>query len=130
MTKLSFAVVGWMVAALASAQGGAPVAGSIPLGTTVEETRAIAVGFRASKLIGAPVYNDQNQKIGKIGDLIVKPDGTLSLAVIDVGGFLGFGRHQVAIPVSQFSAVKPKVILPGATKEALKALPQFEYAKS
>ena len=106
-----------------------PVAGSIALGTTVEETRAIAVGYRASKLIGASVYNDKNQKIGRIGDLVVKPDGKVSLAVVDVGGFLGLGRHQVAIPVEQFSAVKPKIVLPGATKEALKHLPQFQFAK-
>src|SRR5690242_11338400 len=102
-TRSSLALLGWTIAALASAQGAAPVAGSIPLGTTVEESRAVAVGYRASKLIGAPVYNDKNEKIGKIGDLIVKPDGTLSLAVVDVGGFLGMGRHHVAIPVEQFS---------------------------
>jgi len=36
---------------------------------------------------------------------------------------------SVAIPVEQFSAVKPKIVLPGATKAALKALPAFQYAK-
>ena len=106
-----------------------PVAGTIALGTTIEETRAVAIGYRASKLIGASVYNDQNQKIGRIGDLVVKPDVKVSLAVIDVGGFLGLGGRQVAIPVEQFSAVKPKIVLPGATKAALKALPAFQYAK-
>ncbi|OFX23059.1 MAG: photosystem reaction center subunit H [Anaeromyxobacter sp. RBG_16_69_14] len=101
-----------------------PVAGSITLGVTVEESTAVAIGYRASKLIGAIVYNynDRNAKIGKIGDLIVKPDGTLSLAIVDVSGFLGIGRHHVAIPVGQFTSVKPKIVLPGATKEALKRL--------
>ncbi|ABS27521.1 PRC-barrel domain-containing protein [Anaeromyxobacter sp. Fw109-5] len=138
-TRLALAVVGLALAPLAlaqqdSQQGGGqtapPVAGTIPLGTTVEETRAVAVGYRASKLIGAPVYNDKDQKIGKVDDLVVAPDGKVSLAVVDVGGFLGMGRHQVAIPVEQFSAVKPKVVLPGATKDALKQLPEFQYAKS
>jgi sporulation protein YlmC with PRC-barrel domain len=111
-------------------QAQAPVAGSITLGVSVEETRAIAVGYRASKLIGATVYNDKNEKIGKVGDLIIKPDGTLSLAIIDVGGFLGIGKHKVAIPVSQFSQVAPKIVLPGATKQALKELPEFEFSKA
>jgi sporulation protein YlmC with PRC-barrel domain len=134
LAALSLAVVA-LAAAQQDTQKGAgndapPIAGSIHLGTSVEETRAVAVGYRASKLLGAKVYNDKNENIGKIGDLVVKPDGTLSLAVVDVGGFLGVGRHQVAIPVEQFAAVAPKVVLPGATKEALKQLPQFEYAKS
>jgi sporulation protein YlmC with PRC-barrel domain len=107
-----------------------PVAGSQVLGTSVAETQAIALGYRASKLIGAAVYNDEHKRVGKIGDLIVKPDGTLSLAIVDVGGFLGMGRHQVAIPVTQFSSVRPKIVLPGATKEALKKLPEFHFAKT
>ncbi len=140
-TRYAFAAVGLTLASLAAAQqdpqqqdaqqGAAPVAGSVHLGTSVEETRAVAVGYRASRLIGAKVYNDRNQTIGKIDDLVVKPDGTISLAVLDVGGFLGMGRHQVAIPVEQFSSVRPgKAVLPGATKDALKELPQFQYARS
>jgi sporulation protein YlmC with PRC-barrel domain len=104
-----------------------PVAGTAVLGVAITESIAVAVGYRASKLIGATVYNDKNEKIGKVGDLIVKPDGTLSYAIVDVGGFLGVGQHQVAIPVGQFSAIQPKLILPGATKDALKALPEFHY---
>jgi sporulation protein YlmC with PRC-barrel domain len=107
----------------------APVAGRVVLGISATETEAVAVGYRASKLIGALVYNEQNEKIGKVGDLIVKPDGTLSLAIINVGGFLGVGTHHVAIPVQQFKSVQPKLVLPGATKDALKELPAFEYAK-
>ncbi len=131
----AFGVLGMLLATAASAQQETqapqppPVAGSITLGVTVEESTAVAIGYRASKLIGSIVYNDKNAKIGKIGDLIVKPDGTLSLAIVDVSGFLGIGRHHVAIPVGQFTSVKPKIVLPGATKEALKQLPQFQFAK-
>ena len=115
-----------------SAQGKAvqekvPVAGVVPLGATVIETEAVATGWRASKLMHAEVYNDANQKIGKIDDFIVSPDGKLSMAVLDVGGFLGIGTHRVAIPVEQLGKVAPKVVLKGATKEALKALPEFRY---
>jgi sporulation protein YlmC with PRC-barrel domain len=105
----------------------APIAGVVPLGATVIETDAVATGWRASKLMHADVYNETNQKIGKIDDFIVSPDGKLSMAVLDVGGFVGLGSHRVAIPVEQLGKVAPKVVLKGATKEALKALPEFRY---
>lgn len=105
----------------------APVAGKVTLGVAVAEEAILTTGWRASKLLHATVYNDQNQKIGKIDDFVVSPDGALTVAVVDVGGFLGVGAHKVAIPVKQFGEVAPKVVLKGATKEALKALPQFKY---
>ena len=103
----------------------APVAGVVPLGVTVAETGLIAPGHRATKLLNATVYNDADQKIGKIGDLVISPNGELSVAVVDVGGFIGLAKHRVAIPVKQFTQMHPKVVLPGATKEALKDLPEF-----
>jgi sporulation protein YlmC with PRC-barrel domain len=109
----------------AKASPGAPVAGIVPLGITRIEADLVTPGFRASKLLKQEVYNDQGQKIGKIEDLVVAPDGTLSVAVIDVGGFAGIGKHRVAIPVKQFTQMHPKIVLPNATKEALKGLPEF-----
>jgi sporulation protein YlmC with PRC-barrel domain len=117
-----------VIATMANAQDKAPVAGLVPLGVAVVETEAVATGWRASKLMHADVYNDSNQKIGKIDDFIVSPDGKLTIAVVDVGGFLGLAAHRVAIPVQQFGNVAPKVVLKGATKEALKELPEFKYA--
>jgi sporulation protein YlmC with PRC-barrel domain len=103
----------------------APVAGVIPLGVTRIEADLVAPGLRASKLLKQKVYNEQNQKIGEIDDLVIAPDGSLAAAVVEVGGFLGVGKHHVAIPVKQFTAIHPKVILPGATKDALGKLPEF-----
>ena len=111
----------------APAQSNAPVAGKVTLGVAVAEEAVIATGWRASKLLHAAVYNDQSQKIGSIDDFVVSPDGTLSVAIVDVGGVLGLGAHKVAIPVKQFGQIAPKVVLKGATKEALKALPEFKY---
>jgi sporulation protein YlmC with PRC-barrel domain len=111
----------------APAQPNAPIAGKVTLGVAVAEEAVIATGWRASKLLHAAVYNDQSQKIGSIDDFVVSPDGTLSVAIVDVGGFLGLGAHKVAIPVKQFGQIAPKVVLKGATKEALKALPEFKY---
>ena len=113
----------------AGATRAAPVAGMQPLELSVEAKALVLEGWRASKLIGASVYNDQDQRIGKIEDMIVSPDGKISVAVIDVGGFLGIGKHRVAVPVDGFADIKAKkLVLPNATKEALKALPEFHYA--
>lgn len=107
----------------------APVAGKITLGVTVAETELVATGWRISKLLSAEVRNDRDEKIGKIDDIIVTADGTLSVAIVEVGGFLGLGAHRVAVPVRQLvlSPAAPKVVLPGATKDALKGLPEFMY---
>ena len=104
-----------------------PIAGKATLGLAVAEEALVAPGWRASKLLKTDVYNDANQKIGKIDDFVVAPDGKLSVAVVETGGFLGVKGHRVAIPVQQFTHVGPKTVLPGATKEALKALPEFRY---
>ncbi|WP_254926234.1 PRC-barrel domain-containing protein [Bordetella genomosp. 11] len=119
---------GGLVGSDATAQG-APIVGKATLGVSVTEAQLVATGWRASKLIHTDVYNDKDEKIGRVDDLIVAPDGTLSAAIIDVGGFLGMGTHRVAIPVQHFEQITPKPILPGASKEALKKLPEFEYAK-
>jgi uncharacterized protein YrrD len=94
----------------------------------VEVTKVIAVGPRASKLIGAPVYNEQEERIGSVDDLIISPDRSVSFAVVSVGGFLGLGGRLVAIPVEQLQEKEDRFVLPGATKEALAKLPEFRYA--
>jgi sporulation protein YlmC with PRC-barrel domain len=126
-TMLLIEMLGLMLTATAG-DAGAPVAGVVNLGTTVEVTKAIAVGHRASKLIGAPVYNEQEERIGSIDDLIISPDRSVSFAVVSVGGFLGLGGRLIAIPVEQLREEKDRLILPGATKEALAKLPEFQYA--
>jgi sporulation protein YlmC with PRC-barrel domain len=106
----------------------APVAGQAVLGVTVAEQRLVAPGYRASKLLKQDVYNDKGEKIGTVDDLVIAPDGTLSIAVVNVGGFVGLGTHRVALPVRQFTQIAPKAVLPNAYKDQLKALPKFEYA--
>ncbi len=111
-------------------QVSAPVVGGTVLGVQVEELATLDTGYRASKLLHESVYNDKKEKIGKVDDFIVRPDGKLSYVIIDVGGFLGMGVHRVAIPLHQITGVKPHIFLPGATKDALKAMPAFQYVKS
>jgi sporulation protein YlmC with PRC-barrel domain len=66
-------------------------------------TREAAGQWRASKLIGLNVYNDDNEKIGGITELIVDDSGKLDAVVIGAGGFLGLGEHDVAIPYDQIT---------------------------
>ena len=85
-----------------------------------------------SKLVGASVYNTQNEHIGEIEDLIISSSGSVSTVVIGVGGFLGIGEKKVAMPYSALKAEKGdnnllKIVVEG-TRESLKAQPDFKYA--
>jgi sporulation protein YlmC with PRC-barrel domain len=106
------------------------VVGSTQLGVAVAELRDVTTGWSAKRqVLGKTVYNDGGDGIGKVDDIIVAPDKAVSYAIIGAGGFLGMGRHDVAIPVSQIKQQSDgKFVLAGATKDALKAMPQFEYA--
>jgi sporulation protein YlmC with PRC-barrel domain len=108
----------------------AQVAGGATLGVTVEEMKLVVLGWSArNKLLGANVYNDKGEKIGKIDDIIVSPQRTVSHAIIGVGGFLGLiGRHEVAIPMDQIKFIGNRFVIPGASKDVLKAMPEFQYA--
>jgi sporulation protein YlmC with PRC-barrel domain len=89
-------------------------------------------GMRASKIVGSSVYNDKDQKVGSIDDLVIGSDKTLH-AVIDVGGVLGIGGKMVEVPFDklQFGNVKGssdnRVVMPGATTDALNAMPEYHY---
>jgi len=57
--------------------------------------------WRASNLEGLDVYNNNNEKIGDVSELIVDNTGRIQAVVIGVGGFLGLGERNVAIPFDQ-----------------------------
>ncbi len=124
----SFSLIGVAVAQndMTSAPGTDTAADSA-LAPTAAESGLIATGWRVSKLNKATVYNDANEKVGKIDDFIVTKDGSLTFAVINLGRFLGYGNYLVAIPIHKFSQIVPKAILPGKTKADLEKLPRFEY---
>ena len=109
----------------------APVAGSARVGVSVIEMEVVANGWSVKKaFLGHKVLNDEGKTLGKVEDLIVAPDKAVSFAILEVGGFLGLGEHRIAIPVGQFKwGPDGKITLPGATKDALKDLPKFVYAK-
>jgi sporulation protein YlmC with PRC-barrel domain len=94
------------------------------------ELREITTGWSVKRqILGQTIYNDKNENIGKVDDVIVAPDPAISYAIVGAGGFLGVGKHDVAVPVNQFKAVDRSLVLAGASKDALMAMPAFEYAR-
>lgn len=87
--------------------------------------------WRSSKLVGLGVYNEANERVGDINDLILGPDGKISNAVIGVGGFLGMGEKLVAIAFSDLQlnrdADGTMRVTVKSTKEALENAPDFKY---
>jgi hypothetical protein len=108
----------------------AQVAGSTVLGVAAAELREITTGWSAKRqVLGRPVFNKKNEKVGTVDDIIISPDKAVSYAIVGAGGFLGVAKHDVAISVNQFTQTDGKLMLAGATKDAIKAMPPFEYAR-
>ena len=69
--------------------------------------------WRTSKVVGLNVYNDSNESIGSINDLLTDKSGNIKAAVISVGGFLGVGSHLVAVPFDKIKFVNEPVAYTG-----------------
>lgn len=103
--------------------------GTTTVDVSINETTRLALGWSVKKtLLGKTVYNDAGAKVGKVEDLIISPDKNLSYVIVGAGGFIGIGRHDVAVPVTQIQEKAGRLVMAGATKESLKALPGFVYA--
>ena len=77
---------------------------------------AADVMWRSSKLIGLNVYNDKNEKLGDISEVLVDKSGKVDGVVIGVGGFLGMGQHDIKVDMSKLKFVDEPL--------ALRQLPQ------
>lgn len=94
------------------------------------KTKQMVQGWSVKdKVMGKSVYNENNDKIGDVSDVVLSSDGQVAYFVIGAGGFLGLGQHDVAIPFQKVQFNGDKLILSGYTKDQLKALPQVELAK-
>lgn len=115
-------------------------------GAMAVDSAALRSGRRASKIIGSNIYNENNESIGEVEDILIPPTtasmgaagstGTAAMgmaqgpvAIVSVGGFLGIGAKLVAVPYErlQHNAERNRWVLSGATKESLTALPTFSY---
>lgn len=61
--------------------------------------------WRSSKLIGLNVYNDQNEKLGDISEVLLDKSGKVEGVVIGVGGFLGMGQHDIMVEMSKLKFI-------------------------
>jgi sporulation protein YlmC with PRC-barrel domain len=113
-----------------SARGAADRAtGATTAGIGVDSAR-LQGGQRASKLIGQNIYNEANESVGEVDDLIVPQGGAgQPVVVLSVGGFLGIGARLVAVPYErlQWNAERERWTLPGATKDSLESLPAYDH---
>lgn len=143
--KLATAAIGMLIATTALAQN-------------QNQTASGRNEWQASKLIHMNVYNDQNEKIGDIKELLIDKNGKIQAVAVGVGGFLGAGERDVAVKFDQLKWSDEPVkstsnsssstttgsaqsqqasqrtypdhaVLPNASKDQLKAMPQFDYNK-
>lgn len=96
----------------AYAQTAQPVDRAAPAATTSTQSdvkMALKGQWRVSKLIGLHVYNDSNEKLGDIDELILDRNGKVNAVVVGVGGFLGMGEHDIAVSMDKLKFVEDPV---------------------
>ena len=139
---LTAAALATVLAVPAFAQSTMPPANSTNAAPAANSTMTTSGGFvsaqqstdwRGSKLIGASVYGPDNASIGEINDVVIGTDGKITAVVVGVGGFLGVGQKDVALPFEAVSVTrKPDSssidrITVSYTKDQLKNAPTFAY---
>ena len=95
----------------AYAQTAQPADRAAPAATSAgsHEKMALKGNWRASKLMGLDVYNEANEKLGDVNELILDKNGKVSAVVIGVGGFLGMGEHDIAVSMDKLKFVEEPV---------------------
>jgi sporulation protein YlmC with PRC-barrel domain len=88
-----------------TAQPAAPAATTATAGSKM----MLKNNWRASKLMGLDVYNEANEKLGDINELILDKDGKINAVVIGVGGFLGMGEHDIAVSMDKLKFMEEPV---------------------
>ena len=110
-----------------SASTNSPMASSSATAQKTPEYTTSDGQIRLGKVVGASVYNDQNQSIGSVDDVLMGKDGKTTTAVLSVGGFLGMGSKLVSVPIDQLKVRANKVVMPGATKASLEHMPTYKF---
>ena len=89
-----------LASAAFAAEDNATTAASPPAAATQSSASSTSFtgDWRASKVVGLNVYNEKNENVGSINDLLMEKSGSIKAAVISVGGFLGMGARLVAVP--------------------------------
>jgi hypothetical protein len=116
-----------------------------PTSSAAEAPHPATGQWRASKLVGVDLYNEQNENIGEVDDVIIDPSGKVDGVIVSAGGFLGMGEHHVLMKLDQIkfsnkagttstgsTSSDSKQWYPdrgtvNVTKDQLKAMPEFKY---
>lgn len=83
------------------------------MSTSTASDTSFQGNWRASKVVGLSVYNDKNESLGSINDLLMDKSGNIKAVVLGVGGFLGVGEHLVAVPLDKIKFVNEPVSYTG-----------------
>ena len=105
---LGLGIVSMLVTTATAQQSQRPAQDNSPAAAQGASTsvRTMQGQWRASKLIGVDVYNDQNEKLGDIDELIVDRSGKISGVIIGVGGFLGMGQRDILVTMEKLKFVE------------------------
>ncbi|EHR05156.1 PRC-barrel domain-containing protein [Bradyrhizobium sp. WSM471] len=103
-----------LLATVAFAQNPTATTDKAPAAAASTTTTTASGQWRTSKMDGIKVYNDANENIGSINDLLMDKSGNIKIAVIGVGGFLGLGEHLVAVPYEKLKFVNEAVAYTGS----------------
>ena len=101
-----------IVSGAAHAQQAQPADRAAPAATAPaarSEKMMLKNNWRASKLMGLDVYNEANEKLGDINELILDKNGKVNAVVIGVGGFLGMGEHDIAVTMDKLKFIEEPV---------------------
>ncbi len=94
------------------------------MGDSAASTEAITGWSAKDDFIGKSVFNENDEKIGDINDIVIASDGGNMYVLIGAGGFLGMGEKNVAVPFDRIQRMDDRIMLSGYSKEQLKALPE------
>ncbi|MBR0827216.1 PRC-barrel domain-containing protein [Bradyrhizobium manausense] len=102
---------GAVIGSAAFAQSTQPADRAAPAATSQPANAHVALkgSWRASKLMGLNVYNEANEKLGDINELLVDKSGKINAVVIGIGGFLGMGEHDIAVSIDKLKFVEEPV---------------------
>lgn len=106
-----------LLATVASAQTPTATTDRANMAPTTASESSLQGDWRASKIVGLSVYNDKNESVGSINDLLTDRNGNIKAVVLGVGGFLGVGEHLVAVPFDKIKFVNEPVAYTGAAAE-------------
>jgi sporulation protein YlmC with PRC-barrel domain len=97
-----------LLVTVASAQTAMSNSGATANNTMASE-QSLRGDWRTSKIVGLDVYNDNNESIGSINDLLTDKSGNIKAVLIGVGGLLGVGERLVAVPFEKIKFVDAPV---------------------